>query len=164
MVRLALIVMLLVPSTAFAGWAPPSPDARDAYAGVNGSFFFLGAEGGVDGGWRLPVAPLFWVRGRLGSGVMGGDTSDDEWTVALVGLEMRTRHRWIRFAAGLEAGALHNRNINEDGSPDEVDWRYAWSWHAFLELGDRVMGRLGVQGPGLYGFAPAPTVGLAIRF
>jgi hypothetical protein len=161
MLRLVFVVsLLLVPSTAIAGWTRWEPDRRDGYVGAM-LFVF---EMSLDAGWRVPVARYLWVRGRLGAGFEPGDSSDEKWTVGLVGLELRTPHRFLRLSLGLEAGGMRTSHINEDGSPVERDWAYAWSWHAFAEVGDRVMGRFGVQSLAPYGGIPAPTVGIAGRF
>jgi hypothetical protein len=167
MLRLLFVVsaLVLVPSTASAGWAPPAPDHRNLYVGV-AVFPFVPviAEVSLDGGWRLPDAPLLWVRGRLAAGAEFGDTGNEEWTAGMAGFELRTRHRFLRVVLGLEGGLMQMQTEHEDDNRVDTEYGFAWSWHAFVEVGDRVMGRLGVQSPAAYGAIPAPTFGLAARF
>jgi hypothetical protein len=167
MVRIVFVVILLglVPSTAHAGWAPAAPDQRDFYIGAAVfPFVPIIAEASLDGGWRLPDAPLLWVRGRLAAGAEFGDFSSEEWTAGMAGFELRTRHRFLRVVLGLEGGLMQKQTEHEDDNRVDTEYGFAWSWHAFVEVGDRVMGRLGVQSPAAYGAIPAPTFGLAVRF
>jgi hypothetical protein len=167
MLRLVFLLTLLVivPSTASAGWAKSEPDSRDGYVGATlFPFVPVIAEASLDGAWRLPDVPLFWVRGRLAAGAEFGDFRNEEWTAGMAGFELRTRHRFLRVVLGLEGGLMRMQTEHEDDNRVDTEYGFAWSWHAFVEIGDRVMGRLGVQAPAAYGALPGPTVGLAVRF